>query len=159
MIATAQDLLPVWCEIYQEAVQLCEAIERLPDQCECGDAEAHLEGRCRCCGKDKAAHGHGENCRAILTRLRADLSMFCQDFAAISVPLATGVGPERRELRRGIFLAASDLQQIVKGVNRVNEAVPGFRRTCDLAELRGLKRHSAELREHLNNVQLKLEGK
>lgn len=159
MIATTQDLLQLWCEIYQEAIHLCEAIEALPDQCECGDAEAHLEGRCRCCGKDKPAHGHGENCSAILTRLRADLSIFCQDFAAISVPMAAGVGPERLELRRGIFLAAGDLQQIVKGVERVNDAVVGFRRTCDLSELRGLKRHGSELREHLNQVQIKLEGK
>ena len=159
MIATSQDLLQIWCEIYQEAIQLCEAIEALPDQCECGDAVAHLEGRCRCCGRDKPVHGHGENCNAVLTRLRADLTIFCQDYAAISVPLSTGLGPERIELRRGIFLAATDLDQIVKAVKRLDEAVVGFRRTCDLSELRGLKHHTAELREHLNQVQIKLEGK
>lgn len=159
MIAATQDFLKVWLEIYQEAIQLCEVIEQLPEQCECGDAEAHLEGRCPCCSKDHAQHGHGENCSAILTRLRADLSLFCQDFAAVSAPMSAGVGTERLELRRGIFLAASDLQQIVKGITRLNEAVVGFRRTCDLAELRGLKRHSADLRGHLNQVQIKLAGR
>src|SRR3990172_5507483 len=107
MIATTQDLLQLWCEIYQEAIRLCDAIERLPDQCECGDAAAHLEGRCRCCGKDQPAHGHGENCSAILTRLRADVSIFCQDFAAIARPMGTAAAPDRLELRRGIFLAAA----------------------------------------------------
>ena len=63
------------------------------------------------------------------------------------------------ELRRGIFLAASDLQQIVKGVERVSDAVVGFRRTCDISELRGLKCYSAELRDHLNQVTLVLDVK
>ena len=64
-----------------------------------------------------------------------------------------------RELRRGIFLAAADLQQIMKTVERVSEAVAGFRRTCDLTELRGVKSHTAKLRAHLQIVKNKMDGK
>ncbi|MCI0443998.1 hypothetical protein L0152_12395 [bacterium] len=158
MNSTSPDLSELWSEIYQEAIQLCDSIERLPDQCECGDADAHLEGRCRCCNQNEPAHGHGENCNTILERLRVDLSMFCRDFSTIASPIESAIGTEYIQLRRGIFLAAADLQQIVKTVERVSEAVAGFRRTCDLTELRGIKRHTAELRAHLQIVKNKMDG-
>ncbi|MCI0614741.1 hypothetical protein L0244_17260 [bacterium] len=157
MSPVTDDISQLWSEIYREAIQLCDSIDRLPDQCECGDAKAHLEGRCRCCGKDQVAHGQAENCTTILTRLLADLSIFCQHFGAIVMPIEMTVGTEYMELRRGIFLTAAELQQIVKAVERVNQSVIGFRRTCDLSELRGLKTHSNELRKQIDIIQNKMD--
>ena len=159
MSSTSSDLSELWTEIYHEAIQLCESIERLPDQCECADADAHLEGRCRCCSHNEPVHGHGENCKTILERLRADLSMLCADFSIITTPIGTALGSQYIQLRRGIYLAAADLQQILRSVEQVSEAVAGFRRTCDLSELRGAKRHTAELRTHLQMVKSKIDEK
>lgn len=159
MSSTSPDFSELWSDIYQEAIQLCDSIELLPDQCACGDADAHLEGRCRCCGQNEPVHGHGENCNTILERLRADLSMLCGDFSIIATPIGTALGPQYIELRRGIYLAAADLHQILKSVEQVSEAIAGFRRTCDLTELRGAKHHTAELRTHLQIVKNKIDEK
>jgi hypothetical protein len=50
------------------------------------------------------------------------------------------------EIRRGVFLAAKDLERIGLELERVGEAVLGFRRSCTVSELRRAKRHAAELR-------------
>jgi len=156
------NLLQQWHDIYQEAVQLSETIERLPDECECGDAEAHLEERCHCCGghgRAREPHGHGETCTVLLSRLRADLAMLCADFSRVVGPVeAATLGTHRLELRQGIFLASSDLQQIVEALEQVNESVAGFRRTCAVSEMRRVKRHSATLREHCNRLDAELQG-
>ncbi|MCI0606504.1 hypothetical protein L0156_26265 [bacterium] len=76
------NFLDLWLEIYQEAIQLCDAINKLPDHCECGDADAHLEGRCPCCREHTSSTGdyaHTEDCTVLLTRLRADLTILCHE--------------------------------------------------------------------------------
>ncbi len=157
---TTMNLLQLWLEIYQEAIQLCDAIDKLPDHCECGDADAHLEGRCPCCREHRQSteiHAHAEDCTVLLTRLRADLAILCQDFAQLATPIgAAAIGMKCLELRRGIFLAADDLGTISKAVGRIQEEVVGFRRTCDLSELRGIKHRAADLREHFNRLNLNL---
>jgi len=156
------DLLELWQNIHEEVVQLAEAVERLPDSCECGDADAHLEGRCHCCREHEAAggtHAGGEDCNAVIGRLRADLAMLSEDFGAAAGPME-GAALERHrfELRRGVFLAAADLQQVVTAFKRVTESVAGFRVTCAIAEMRSVKRHCAELREHCDRVNEELTG-
>ncbi len=153
---TSMNFLQFWIEIYQEAIHLCDAIDSLPDHCECGDADAHLEGRCPCCREHKQSGevlAHAENCTDLLTRLRADLAMLCQDFAQLATPIGTAaIGMKCLDLRRGIYLAAEDLHRIAKAVDRLQEEVMGFRRSCDLAELRGIKHRAPELREHFNQL-------
>jgi hypothetical protein len=153
---TSMNFWQLWIEIYQEAIHLCDAIDSLPDRCECGDADAHLEGRCPCCRErmqSTEARAHAENCTDLLTRLRADLAMLCQDFAQLATPIGTGaIGMKCLELRRGVFLAAEDLHKIAKVVDRLQEEVVGFRRSCDLAELHSIKHCATELREHFNQL-------
>lgn len=149
---TAIALQEFWQRVYEEAIRLCDAVQGLPDQCECSDAAGHLEGRCRCCLHNLPAPGsahQSENCALILSRLRADLSLFCQDFAHVSGPLDEAAAAAGEvELRRDVFFAASDLQRIVRAVDRVSDAVVGFRNTCSILELRGLKHRCLELRQH-----------
>lgn len=105
----------------------------------CGDADAHLEGRCRCCGGHEQSmerHGTGEKCPTILERLRADVAALVKDFSALAGPLElAAMAKQSVELRRGVFLTASDLQQICESFERVDRAVVGFRRTCALLDL------------------------
>lgn len=156
------DLFEQWRDVKQEAIQLSEAIERIPEECACGDAEAHLEERCACCdrhpGASKAAGG--DRCSVILERLNADLSVLCENFSrAVGALPAAARGRRRLELRRGVFLAASNLKQLTQALERVNDAVVGFRRTCTLLEMRKLKSRIKEFREHCNrlDVEIRLE--
>jgi hypothetical protein len=161
MDAMQIDLLSLWRKVFSEAVQLSEAVEPLPDACECGDVDAHLEGRCRCCGGHKRAserRGSGDNCADILDRLRADIAMLVKDFSSLAGPLEiAALAKQSVELRRGVFLAASDLQQICEALERVDHAVMGFRRTCAVPELKRVKLRCAELRKRCEQIGAVLE--
>lgn len=156
------DLLQLWQNVYREAGQLAEAVERLPDECACGDAGAHLEGRCRCCDIQGRAGGHpggGENCETMLARLRANLTMLTEDFAVAGPPLeVSALEKQRYELRRDVFLAASDLQQVLEAFKRASESLAGFRRDCAVSRMRAVKRHCAELRDDCERVNAQLLG-
>lgn len=154
------ELSQLWHNIYQEAVQLADSVERLPDACECGDADAHLEGRCHCCNSNRDARGQqvaGENCNSLLARLRADLTMLSQDISLAGPPVeAFAHDRQQLELRRGVFLAANDLQELVETFKRVTESVAGFRRDCAVSRMRAIRRHCAELRDHCERVDAEL---
>ena len=149
------DLLQLWQNIGQEASDLATAIERLPDECECGDADAHLGGTCACCGGHKRAgpSPEGQNCLEIISRLRADLTALGQDLSVAGPALgASAVESGRLELRRGIFLAARDLEAILEAFKRLEESVAGFRRECTISRMRAVKRRCVELRDHCQRV-------
>lgn len=152
------DMFQLWQCIYQEAVQLAETVERLPDECECGDADAHLGGRCCSREGQKGGRENGEtNCNEILARLRADLMMLSKDFLSVAPPMEEMAFVENKlEMRRGIFLAADDLQQTLQAFDRVTGAVAGFHRNCAATEMRGVKRRCAEFRQHCERINTEL---
>lgn len=156
------DLLKLWQGINQQAGLLADSVAGLPDACECGDADAHLEGRCSCCERHEwSAQGpkSAESCTAIIARLRVDLRMLCADFAAIAPAVdATGLTERRLELRRGVFLSAADLEQLTEAFERVTGAVAGFRRDCAITEMKKVKRFSSDLRAHCERVNAQLLG-
>lgn len=153
------ELLKLWQNIHQEASDLATAVERLPDECECGDADAHLRGTCACCG----GHTHGGNaadsqdCVVIISRLQADLTALGQDLSIAGPALgASALETQRLELRRGLFLAAADLEAILESFKRVTESVAGFRRECTITRMRAVNRRSVELRDHCDRVNAEL---
>ena len=153
------ELLQLWQNICEEASNLAGAIEQLPDHCESGDAEAHLSGQCACCsGHAAAGHAAGSrDCLAILGQLRADLTMLSQDLSVAGPALDVAAQETRRmELRRGVFLAAGDLQAIHEAFKRLSESVVGFRRECTISRMRAVKRHCIELRDHCERVNAEL---
>jgi len=155
------EMLQLWLAIHKETMQLCETIAALPESCECGDAEAHLAGRCACCRhrRSEGAGGSGVNCMLVLARLHADLAMLCQDFAQAADPLQeAALDAAHIELRRDVFLAAKDLHQIVADLDTVSDAVMGFRRSCTITEMQRVKRHSAELKMHCEQLSAQLLG-
>jgi hypothetical protein len=158
----AMELLEQWRGIYREVVRLSGAITEIPDVCECGHAEGHLDRSCRCCTKHEPSHAptdHGETCTEMLTGLRADVSLLYEDFAGVGAPIEAAARiTHRAELRRGVFLTAGDLQQILAGLDRLSDAVVGFRRTCALEEMRGIKRCSASLRDHCERLNSEIEA-
>ena len=155
------DLLKEWREVHREAVQLCDAIERLPDECRCGDAGEHLGGRCPCCGERRRAgqtQDRGRDCSELLAGVQAAMSLFCEDLKRIAAPAADSAPTEMRlEVRQGVFLAASDLEHLMTALARVSQSVVGFRRTCAITEMKGVKRHGAALREHCDRLDAELQ--
>lgn len=156
------DLLSLWRTVCSEANQLSEAIELLPDACECGDSDAHVDGRCHCCGGHKQLserRGSGGNCAGVLARLQADFAMLVKDFSSLAGPTEiAAIVQQSVELRRGVFLAASDLQQISDALEHLDHAVVGFRRTCAVSDLKRVKLHCAELRERCERISAALEN-
>lgn len=153
------DLLKLWQNIGQEANDLAAAVERLPDECECGDADAHLRGRCACCGgHTPSSHvADGEDCVSIINRLRADLTALGQDLSVAGPALGvSSLESQRLELRRGVFLAAADLEAILESFKRLTESVAGFRRDCTITRMRTVKRRCNELRDHCERVNAEL---
>ena len=153
------DLLQLWQNIREEANDLAEAMERLPDHCDSGNAEAHLTGHCDCCNAPGPT-GHSQknpDCLAILGRLGVDLKMLNQDLA-VAGPSLDVVAQEskRTELRRGILLAAGDLQALNEAFKRLTESVVGFRRECTISRMRTVRRHSLELRDHCERINAEL---
>ena len=161
MGSVQMNLLSLWRGVCSSATQLSDAVSLLPDDCQCGDADAHLEGRCRCCGGHEQSmerHGSGEKCPTILERLRADVAALVKDCSALAGPLElAAMAKQSVELRRGVFLTASDLQQICEAFERVDRAVVGFRRTCALQDLKRVKIRCAELRERCARISAVLE--
>jgi hypothetical protein len=160
---TIMNLLQQWRDLYEEVIQFSETIARLPEECECGNAEAHLEERCPCChGHTRASEpqGHGERCSDVIERLHADLALLCEDFKRTAGPLEkVPRGESGPDVRRGVLVAASDLEKILQALGRVGEAVVGFLRTCSVSDMRHVKRHSAALRAHCDQINAGLQGR
>ena len=151
-----------WRDIHEGAVRLCDTIERLPDECPCGDPDAHLEGQCPCCGGHPQQHiasGRHAGCTELLSNLRADFMLFVHDFKASVDPLETEVPDARRaEVRRGLFLAATDLDPVLRKLDGIDEAVVGFRRTCAVSDMKQLKRLARSLHEHFEQLNRSVQG-
>lgn len=155
------NILDKWRNVYDEAVQLCESMEHLPEECPCGDADEHLAGRCPCCGGHAQGHQEhpvGRGCTDLLASLRADVALFCEAFKQTAGPLEKAVRDDiRPEVRRDIFLTATDLERLLTNVEGLSEAVVGFRRTCAVSDMKRIKRQGLSLRAHCEHLNSQLQ--
>ena len=154
------DLIQLWQNICEEANDLAAGMDRLPDRCNSADAEAHLSGRCACCVAPRPP-GHSADhpdCLSLLNRLGVDLKILNQDLAVGGPPLDVMAQEQKRlELRRGVLLAAGDLQMINEAFKRLNESVIGFSRECTISRMQAIKRHCIELRDHCDRINAELQ--
>lgn len=143
------DLLSAWRNVSAGASQLLETVELLPEECQCGNGDEHLDHHCECCGGHERAFGDatsGETCSTILSRLRADTALLAKDFSALAGPLEfAALATQNVELRRGVILTAVDLEKVVQAFERLDHAVMGFRRNCTATELKRVKSRCFEL--------------
>lgn len=150
MMSTLQiDLLSAWRNVSAGALQLLEAVEKLPEECRCSNGNEHFDQNCECCGGHERMDGHSgsdENCSVILSRLRADTALLAKDFSALAGPLELAAFATRSvELRRGVILTAVDLERVIQAFERLDHAVMGFRRNCTATELKRVKSQCFEL--------------
>jgi len=138
-----------WREVCDEVAALCDTLERIPEKCECGDAQAHLEGACRCCHghvAESAASSGRSRCGERIAQLRADLALLCEDFRRAAGPVQKGAtGGQGLEVRRELVMAAGDLERILSALEDLDRAVVGFRQSCSIADMKQVKRQSTSL--------------
>lgn len=163
MEAVFMDIFQLWQNICVEAGNLAAGIEQLPDYCESGDADQHLSGRCSHCGQHHLSAENapqGLDCLEVISRLRADLAILNQDLSAAVPPLNIAAHETHQtEIRRGIFLAANDLQLINEAFERISESVVGFRRECTVSRMRAIKHYCLEFRNRCERVNAELNKK
>lgn len=154
------DLIEEWRNVYQEVISLSGQIEHLPDECPCGDGDAHLNGSCRCCGGHPQAvqpKVQSPNCTDLLACLRADFALLCEDFVRVAGPTnAVAIQTRWTALRRGVVLTGDGLRAIASILEQVDHAVAGFRHSCTVSEMHSLKRACAELRSHCEKLNREL---
>lgn len=101
------DLFSAWRKVSGGASQLLEAVEQLPEECQCVNGDEYFDQHCECCGGHERMAGHpgsGERCSAILSRLRADTALLAKDFSALAGPLELAAfATQSVELRRGVI--------------------------------------------------------
>lgn len=138
-----------WREVCDEVTALCDTLEGIPEKCECGDAQAHLDGVCRCCHghvAERVASSSQLHCGERIAQLRADLALLCEDFRKAAGPVQkSATGEQGLEVRREILMAAGDLGRIVTALEDLDRAVVGFRRSCSMTDMKQVKRQSASL--------------
>jgi hypothetical protein len=78
-------------DVYFDAVRLREALEKIPQQCECMDADAHLEGKCCCAAAHQGGHRSTESeaesskgCMKSISKLRDGIQWFQDDLRNLS---------------------------------------------------------------------------
>lgn len=156
------DLLSAWRHVSAGASQLYEAVNRIPEECQCENGDEHFDRRCECCGgHERAAEivGNRENCSVILSRLRADTALLAKDFSTLADPLDhVAFATQSVELRRGVVLTAIDLEKILQEFARLDHAAMGFRRTCAARDLKRVKVRCAEMRDHCERISSLLEN-
>ncbi len=143
-----------WRNVYREAAQLCDTIERLPVDCQCGNADAHLTGRCRCGGGQvRAGSGTSGDCDELIVSLRAALSLVWEDFKRLPEWTEDTVPADLRlDVRSGVYLAAGDLDHLLRALEHLSESVAGFRSNCVVTQMKSVKRCGAALRAHCDRL-------
>jgi hypothetical protein len=146
--------------VCDEVTALCDTLERIPENCECGDAQAHLEGACRCCHghvAESAGSSGQPRCGERIAQLRADLALLCEDFTKAAGPVQKGAtGGQGLEIRRELIMAAGDLGRILTALEDLDRAVVGFRRSCSAADMKQVKRQSTSLLARCKKVDAEL---
>ena len=132
--------------VFFSAEFLAADLERVPPNCNCEDAFAHLDGRC-CCNVSPKQSGKTEptkGCAAELERLQVDIKWVHEALKHGNASLDPG--EETEELRREFTQIANAVEGLALILERVKAQVGEFQETCTNTALRRLKQTSTELR-------------
>ena len=135
--------------IFFSAEFLANDLERIPAECKCEDAIAHLDGRCTSCatasGKtDKAMAPPRRGCSAQIERLQVGI----RDVREALKQRRAALQPEEEtaELRDELALIENLVECLASALERLMQDVTEFQGTCSNDVLRRLKQASGELR-------------
>ena len=146
--------------IFFSAEFLANDLDRVPPECKCEDALAHLDGRCSSCAAASAetdgqpAHGR-KGCSAQIDELRVDIRNVRQALQRRTLQ------PEEETLELKEELV--QIENLVEGLASVLESLKSdatdFQATCSSKVLGRLKQRSKELRAHSNEFFLTVTSK
>lgn len=132
--------------VFFSAEFLAADLDRVPPDCKCEDAIAHLDGRC-CCTispkeSDKALPTKG--CAEQLERLQVDIKWVHEALKRGNASLDPG--EETEELRREFTQIANSVGGLGLILERLRAHVGEFQETCTNTALQRVKQTSTELR-------------
>ncbi|MCI0488386.1 MAG: hypothetical protein L0229_17490 [Blastocatellia bacterium] len=141
-------------DVYFDAVKLREELSQIPGQCDCGDADAHLSGRC-CCANVRVDQNQIDShsrvgCPDHLEQLSRSTRWFQEDSRRGRKEL----GPETysEELEGRLFLIQSLMDGFGRAVNSIEADLKEFRATCAHGALARMKKSSAELDKYITDL-------
>ena len=123
-------------------------LDRVPPDCRCEDAIAHLDGRCGCTIRppDSAKTGSTKGCAEQLERLQADVRWAHEALKRGKASLSPG--EESEELSREFTQIANSVEGLGLILERLKSHVGEFQETCTNKALQRVKQTSTELRQY-----------
>jgi hypothetical protein len=132
--------------VFFSAEFLAADLDRVPPDCRCEDAIAHLDGRC-CCTispADSAKTRSTKGCAEQLERLQVDVRWAHEALKRGKTSL--GPGEESEELSREFTQIANSVEGLGLMLERLKSHVGEFQETCANKALQRVKQTSTELR-------------
>ena len=139
-------------DVYFDAMKLQQELERIPPQCDCHDADSHLNGQCSCAGHKphRPDIGPGSGCVAYLEELNKDIEWLREDTRR-----------ERRQLRSGevssdlegrLSLIGNLIDNLSFTLGHIEADLKEFRASCAYPDLERLKKRGGELERHITEL-------
>lgn len=132
--------------VFFSAEFLAADLARVPPDCKCEDAIAHLDGSC-CCTispKESGKTGPTKGCAEQLERLQVDVKWVHEALKRGKASLDPG--EETEDLRREFTQIANSVEGLRLILEKLKAHVGEFQETCSNAALQPLKQTSTELR-------------
>ena len=134
------------CDVYFDAVKLREALDRIPDRCDCGDAEAHLLGSCCCAGAqldESAGDSERRGCLVHLEQLSREIQRFEEDLRRERGALARD--DEDGAVQQRVSNIEIIVERLSSTLGRLRIDLMSFRETCAHDVLSRIKASRSEL--------------
>ncbi len=132
--------------VFFSAEFLAADLDRVPPDCKCEDAIAHLDGSC-CCTistKESSKTGSTKGCAEQLERLQVDIKWVHEALKRGNASLDPG--GETEELRREFTEIANAVEGLRLILEKLKAHIGEFQETCTNTALQRLKQTSTELR-------------
>jgi len=134
--------------VFFSAEFLAADLDRVPPDCKCEDAIAHLDGRC-CCTispSDLAKTGSTKGCAEELERLQVDVKWAHEALKRGKTNLDPG--EESEELSREFTQIANSVEGLGLILEKLKSHVGEFQETCSNKALQRVKQTSTDLRAY-----------
>ncbi len=130
-------------DIYFDAENLHQELDRIPPQCDCGDADAHLSGKC-CCSTSERPQSEG--CISHLERLRGKIEWFREDRRRGGKGFRPGRLSNGAEGRLSLVINLID--NLSLSLDQIKADLDEFRTNCAHNALERIKKRGSELARH-----------
>ena len=135
-------LLGGWRDLLDDIRDLCRNLNALPDQCACGDGDAHLSGTCVCCSSSSRGRiANCADCRMQVAQLRPRVVTLTADamrfFPVVRILLQQS--PPGAPARREGANVERHIASVIRTFDRLVIKAGEFQDGCRASHLRVLK--------------------